>query len=132
MKNIGFVKQTADIFFKILISFIIVFLLYFSSEFVNNFAYDYFVFPLLAITVIFLCGVNVGRSLEKIKTNQNLVVKNNSASKKTETVGKTEFIINDTNNVSKNKKILKEVEDGDKIHIKVINYDDINNEGNCD
>ena len=107
-------------------------MLYFSSKFVNNFAYDYFVFPLLSITIIFVCGVNVGRSLERIKTNQNLVMKHGGSIKKTETIEKTEFIINDTNNINKSKKILKEVEEGDKIHIKVINYNDINDEGNCE
>ncbi len=132
MKNIRFVKQTAEIFLKILISFIIVFMLYFSSEFVNNFVYDYFIFPLLSITIIFICGVNVGRSLERIKINQNLVMKHGGSIKKTETIEKTEFIINDTNNINKSKKILKEVEEGDKIHIKVINYNDINDEGNCE
>ena len=135
MKNMQFAKQTADIFFKILVSFIMVFVLYFISELVNNFIYNFFVFPLLSITIIFVCGVNVGRSLERISMNQNLIgthKKNSIKTKEKESLENTEFVINDTNNISKNKKILKEFKEGDKIHIKVINYDDINDERDCE
>lgn len=124
LKKGKIIRQTTDIFVKIVFAFILVFLLFILSEMINNFAYDYFVFPFLSIIIIFVCGVNVGKSLEKMKNNESIgfftkikAVENNE---------KTEFYINDKIQIITNKKILKEVEDGDKVHIKTFNYDEIN------
>ena len=46
--------------------------LYVISFLVNNFAYDYFIFPFASIIVVFICGINVGKSLEKIKNNKSI------------------------------------------------------------
>lgn len=66
----------------------------------------------------------MGKSLEKMKNNKSVGffskvkdVKNND---------RTEFFINDRIQIITNKKILKEVQDGDTVHIKTFNYDDIN------
>lgn len=124
-------KQTLDIMLKILLAFIIVFVLYFTTKLINNFAYDYFIFPLIAITIIFMCGVNVGRSLEKLKTNESIgyFTKKSSENKDYNDFGeKTEFIINENIRIPTNKKVLKEVQEGNQVHIKVTNYNDIYNE----
>ena len=112
-----------DILIKILLAFLLVFGLFSFSEIINSFAYDYFVFPLISTIIIFVCGVNVGKSLERIKNNVSIgfftkvkEVRNNE---------KTEFYINDNIQIVTNKKILKEVQDGDKVHIKTFNYNEI-------
>ena len=125
MKKGRFFRQTIDVYIKILSAFIIVFVLYFISEIVNNFAYDYFIFPLISITVIFMCGVNVGRSLEKIKINESIGYFTKDDKKDESCAKSTEFVISDNGREVTNKKILKEIKDGDKVHIKVFNYNDI-------
>ena len=70
MRKGKFLKETLDILTKIFVAFVIVFIFYFASEKINNFAFDYFIFPLVSIITIFICGINVGRSLEKLKTNE--------------------------------------------------------------
>ena len=113
-KTIG---QFLDVLYKILIAFIIVFVLYFIGNFIETFAYDYFIFPFLSIIIIFVCGVNVGKSLEKIKHNESTGIFTKDIKKDTnENI--TEFIIEDTREIITNKKILKELEDGDKVHVK--------------
>ena len=110
---------------KIVLAFILVFGLFALSEIINYFAYDYFVFPFLSVLIIFVCGVNVGKSLERIKNNKSIgfFTKTKEISKNND---KTEFYINDRIQIVTNKKILKEVQDGDKVHIKTFNYNDIN------
>ena len=127
MKKNGFLAQTLDILIKIFFAFIIVFSFYFVTLFVNSFAFDYFIFPLVAILTIFVCGVNVGKSLEKLKTNESIGFftrkKNNKNNDYSSEV--TEFIVRDNNREITNKKILKEVKEGNQVHIKVFNYNDI-------
>ena len=125
MKKRRFFRQTLDVSMKILSAFVIVFVLYFISTLVNNFAYDYFVFPLISVTVIFVCGVNVGRSLEKIKVNDAIGFFTKEDKKEEINNKTTEFVINDSGREVTNKKVLKEIKDGDKVHIKVFNYNDI-------
>lgn len=117
MKKPRLIGQFMDVIYKIIIAFIIVFMLYFISRFVNSFAYEYFIFPFISIVVVFVCGINVGRSLEKIKHNEStgIFTKNKKQSENNE---KTEFIIDDTREIITNKKILKELEDGDIVHVK--------------
>ena len=128
MKRFRFIRQTLDILLKIISAFIIVFIMYFVSSIVNNFAYDYFIFPLISITVIFVCGINVGRSLEKMKTNESIGYFTKKGMKRQENndlEDRTEFIVGDSIRISTNKKVLKEVKEGNKVHIKVMNYNDI-------
>lgn len=128
MKKGKFIRQLADILMKIFSAFIIVFILYFTTKIIKDFAYTYFVFPLISIVIIFVCGINVGRSLEKVKRNEPVgcftkkIKVNNS---NLDNIIGTEFIVKDTRRCITNKKILKEVEDGDKIHVKVTNYNEI-------
>lgn len=128
MIKLKFFRQTLDILVKIFSAFVIVFIFYFLGKIIEDFAFDYFVFPLVAVVTIFVCGVNVGRSLEKLKTNEAIgFFTKNIKKESTETFDpteKTEFIIKDTSRIVTNKKILKEVQDGDKIHLKVFNYND--------
>lgn len=126
MRKGNFFAQTLDILTKIFSSFILVFLLYFISEKVNYFAYNYFIFPTVIIIIIFVCGLNVGRSLEKIKRNEEIgFFTKRKKNVKEESYEPTEFIVKDTTRIVTNKKILKEVEDGNQIHIKVMNYNDV-------
>lgn len=118
------IRQTMDIFTKIVIAFVLVYLLFILSEIINNFAYDYFIFPFFSILIIFICGVNVGKSLERMK--RNISIGYFSKSKDVNDNEKTEFYINDRIQIITNKKILKEVQDGDKVHIKTFNYNEIN------
>ena len=134
MKKGKLLWQTLDIFSKIFFSFVLVFVLYYIGDIVNSFVYNYFVFPLVATTIIFLCGVNVGRSLERMKTNEAIGFFTRQGDCKKNVVTKrdeTEFIAIDVQRPSANKKILKEVEEADKIHVKVFNYNDVvsENEG---
>lgn len=128
MIKLKFFRQTLDILVKIFSAFVIVFVFYFLGKIIEDFAFDYFIFPLVAVITIFVCGVNVGRSLEKLKTNEAIgFFTKNIKEESAETFDpteKTEFIIKDTGRIVTNKKILKEVQDGDKIHLKVFNYDD--------
>ena len=131
MKKGNSIRQAIDILLKIAFAFIIVFVFYFVCKIIGSFAYNYFIFPLVSITIIFICGVNVGRSLEKLKTNDPIgffTRKNKNVETTNELYEKTEFTIQDTYRVVENKKILKEVAEGDKIHIKVFNYNDIIND----
>lgn len=128
MRKGKFLKETLDILTKIFFAFVIVFSFYFVSEKINNFAFDYFIFPLVSIITIFICGINVGRSLEKLKTNEPIgffTKRRKNDESEMELSGKTEFIVNDNSRVVTNKKILKEVEEGNQIHIKVFNYNDL-------
>jgi hypothetical protein len=122
------IRQTIDILIKIFSAFIIVFVLYFVGETINNFVFNYFIFPLISIVAIFLCGVNVGRSLEKLKTNEPIgffsrKLQSRNVEESDNVI--TEFIARDSGRLVTNKKILKEIKDGDKVHIKVLNYNDI-------
>lgn len=117
MKKPGLIGQFMDVIYKIIIAFIIVFGLYFISKFVNSFAYEYFIFPFISVVVIFVCGINVGRALEKIKHNESTGIF--TKQKKENDDGKgTEFIIDDTKEIITNKKILKELEEGEIVHVK--------------
>ena len=73
---------------------------------------------------MFVCGLNVGRSLEKIKHNESIghFTRSKEDGIKNE---KTEFVIRDNIKITTNKKVLKEFKDGDKVHLKTFNYDDI-------
>lgn len=124
MKKGKTLRQTGDIIIKILTAFMVVSVLYVISKFVNNFAYDYFIFPFLSMIIIFVCGINVGKALERIKNNISIGFF--TKVKEVKNSEKTEFYINDKIQIVTNKKILKEVQDGDKVHIKTFNYNEIN------
>lgn len=117
------IRQTIDILVKIVVAFFLVFILFLFSEIINDFSYDYFIFPFLSIIIIFVCGVNVGKSLERIKNNSSIGFFTKEKDFKDNE--KTVFYINDKIQIITNKKILKEVQDGDKVHIKTFNYDEL-------
>ena len=130
------IRYTFDIFSKIFWSFLAVGIFYAISLFVNDFGYDYFIFPLVSFLIIFMCGVNVGKALEKMSksttighvSNYSVRAKNNK-----NVVDHTVFKVNeDTDRVVTTKKILKEVKEDDKIHIKVFNYNDLVMNDNSD
>ena len=118
-KNYTF-NQTINIISKILIAFILVYLLYYIGEKTNSFTYDYFIFPILAVLIIFICGVKVGRTLESMKTKQSksINVKNNK---------NTEFIVPERVAIVTNKKVVSEKDFEEKVHKKIYDYDDVNN-----
>lgn len=119
-------RQMLDIYTKIFIAFILVFIMYIIGKSINLFIYSYFIFPFLSIIIIFLCGVKVGKALEKIKDNKSIgVFTKEKETKKSD--NNTEFVIKDEYEIITNKKILKEIEDGEKVHVKIFNYDDIYN-----
>lgn len=124
MKKSKTFSQILDILTKIVCAFIILFVLYLIGEFLEDFAYHYFVFPLVSFVTVFVCGLNVGRSLEKIKHNESIghFTRSKEDGIKNE---KTEFVIRDNIKITTNKKVLKEFKDGDKVHLKTFNYDDI-------
>ena len=125
MRKKYFFKQLIEVFIKIIFSFLIIFGLYFVSWLTNDFSYNYFIFPLLSIIVIFVCGISIGRYLERMKHVDYNSVQSKTNNQEIELNGDTEFIISDTSRDSTSKKVLKEVVDGDKVHIKVFNYNDI-------
>ena len=121
--------QTLDILMKIIVSFIVLFVFYLIGKFVDDFSYHYFIFPLVSFIVIFACGINIGRSLEKMKNNGPIGFFTKGL-KNEELSGKTEFVIKDNMKITTNKKVLKEFEEGDSVHLKIFNYNDIEeNEG---
>ena len=128
MKKAKLLRQTLDISVKIFSAFVIVFILYYLSNIIEDFSYNYFIFPLVSIIIIFVCGIKVGQALEKMKRNEAIgfFTKHMNTSKRR--YEQTEFTIHDTKRFGVNKKILKQYEDGDKIHIKVFNYNDVVNE----
>ena len=117
-------NQTIEILKKIIISFSIVFILYLISYLVNNFAFDYFIFPFISFIVVFVCGIHVGKGLEKMKcaTYSGYSEKNDEDNKN----DKTEFHVNDRVKIVTNKKIIKELENGEIVHVKTFNYNEIN------
>lgn len=117
MRKPRLIGQFMDVIYKIIIAFVIVFVFYFVSRFVNSFAYQYFIFPFMSVVVVFICGISVGRSLEKIKHNEPTGIFTRDK-KESENTQITEFIIDDTREIITNKKILKELEDGDIVHVK--------------
>jgi len=121
MKKNSTINQTVNIMIKILIAFIVVYLLYFIGEKTNNFTYDYFIFPLLAILVIFMCGIKVGRTLERMKYNQT-----KGTSFKNNKDINTEFVVQERKAIITNKKVFNEKEFEEKVHKKVYDYDAIN------
>lgn len=124
MKKGMTMRQTMDVIFKILIAFVIVFFLYFTSKLTDSFVYNYFLFPFFSIIVVFMCGVNVGKALEKMKNNKSTGFFSKSIENdKKETP--TEFKINNRNQIITTKKIVKESDDFEKVHIKVFDYDDV-------
>jgi len=125
MKKGKTIRQTLDILIKIFAAFVMVFVLYLISKSIEEFAYNYFIFPFISIIIIFICGINVGRSLEKIKKNKPIGFFTKTIEKENKET-KTEFTIKDNYEIVTSKKILKEAEDGDKVHIKTFNYNDIN------
>lgn len=118
MKKTRIFGQFLDVIYKILFAFIIVFLLYFLGKLLNSSSYDYFVFPFIAVVIIFICGVDVGKSLEKMKHHESsgVFTKNNDNKKKETSI--TEFYVDDTKQIITNKKVLKDLEEGNKVHIK--------------
>lgn len=130
MKKSYLFIQTLDILVKIILAFIILFICYLIGNFINDFAYHYFIFPLVSFVTIFVCGINVGRSLEKMKRNEPIGFFTRGLKNNEEVVGKTEFEIKDNVKITTNKKVLKEFKDGDSVHLKIFNYNDIEeNEG---
>lgn len=129
MKKGKTLNQTIDVMVKILIAFVLVFLLYLISKFINNFSYDYFVFPLLSMIIIFVCGINVGRALERMKENKKIGFF--TKDDKSEPTGtKTEFYVKERTEIITSKKILKDLEDGEKVHIKTFNYEELDVQNN--
>ena len=120
-------KQTIDILAKIMISFIIVFVLYIISKIVNNFAYDYFIFPFISFIIVFICGINVGKGLEKMKVkSESNTFEISDARTENDLESKTIFHVNDKVEIVTNKKIIKELENGEIVHVKTFNYNEIN------
>ena len=117
--------QILDILLKIIYAFIILLFLYFVGEFIENVVYHYFILPLVSFITVFICGVNVGKSLEKIKRGESVGFFTKSKGEVENE--RTEFVINDNIRITTNKKVLKEFKDGDKVHLKAFNYDDIDN-----
>ena len=78
-----------------------------------------------------MCIVNtdsIVHRLEKMKTNDAIgyfTRKYKSVINGEDDLEKTEFIVGDNRKIVTNKKIMKEVQDGDKVHIKVLNYNEI-------
>jgi len=116
MKKGKTIGQFLDVIYKVLFTFVIVFALYFIGRFVDSFAYDYFILPFVSSIILFICGVNVGRSLERIRHNESTGVFTKSRKEKLQDI--SEFIVDDSRPIITNKKILKELEDGDKVHVK--------------
>lgn len=124
MKKGSSLGAMLDISLKIIFSFAIVFAVYLVSKEVNNFAFSYFVFPFISYIVIFICGINVGKSLEKIKNNESTGL----FTKKKKSENRTEFKINERIMAYTNKKIIKQLENGDRVHVKAKNYDEIDDD----
>ena len=122
MKKSKTFGQILDILTKILGAFIIVFLLYFIGKIINTFAYNYFIFPFASVIIVFVCGINVGKSLEKIKHREAIGVFSKERKKNYKDIGKTEFVVRDRRQILTNKKILKELEDGEIVHVKNYQY----------
>jgi len=122
MKKVNSLRGLIDITIKIVFSFAIVFCIYLVSKKVDNFAFSYFVFPFASYIIIFICGVNVGRSLEKIKNNESIGI---FTKKKKNDNQVTEFKINERIIAYTDKKIIKQLENGDRVHVKAKNYDEI-------
>lgn len=122
MKKSKSIRELLDIIIKIICPFIIVFIIYFISTKLNDYTFSYFVFPFVSCIVVFICGINVGKSLERIKNNEpiGMFTKN-----KTLNENITEFKINESITVKTDKKIIKQLENGERVHIKAKNYDDI-------
>lgn len=124
MKKGSSLGAMLDISLKIIFSFAIVFAVYLVSKEVNNFAFSYFVFPFVSYIVIFICGINVGKSLEKIKNNESTGL----FTRKKKNESRTEFKINERIMAYTNKKIIKQLENGDRVHVKAKNYDEIDDD----
>lgn len=118
-KSIG---ELLDITIKVLLPFMIVFFIYFISEKINDFAFSYFIFPFISCIIVFVCGINVGKSLEKIKNNEPIGIFTKNKNDKSEI---TEFKINERLIVKTDKKIIKQLENGERVHIKAKNFDDL-------
>ena len=124
MKKGSSLGAMLDISLKIIFSFAIVFAVYLVSKEVNNFAFSYFVFPFISYIVIFICGINVGKSLEKIKNNESIGL----FTRKKKNESRTEFKINERIIAYTDKKIIKQLENGDRVHVKAKNYDEIDDD----
>ncbi len=124
MKKGSSLGAMLDISLKIIFSFAIVFAVYLVSKEVNSFAFSYFVFPFVSYIVIFICGINVGKSLEKIKNNESTGL----FTRKKKSENRTEFKINERIMAYTNKKIIKQLENGDRVHVKAKNYDGIDDD----
>ena len=125
MRKAKTLKSSIDIFVKILTAFFVVFILYLVSKGINNFVYDYFFFPFISFIIVFICGINVGKGLERMKKNQqNKPYQYDNFKEET----KTEFHVNERVKIITNKKILKELEDGNIVHVKTFNYNEIDME----
>ncbi len=124
MKKGSSLGAMLDISLKIIFSFAIVFAVYLVSKEVNNFAFSYFVFPFISYIVIFICGINVGKSLEKIKNNESTGL----FTRKKKNESRTEFKINERIIAYTDKKIIKQLENGDRVHVKAKNYDEIDDD----
>lgn len=121
MKRGSSLGAMLDIMVKIIFSFAIVFAVYLVSKEVNNFAFSYFIFPFISYIVIFICGINVGKSLEKIRNNESTGI----FTRKKNNKGRTEFKINERIIAYTDKKIIKQLENGDRVHVKAKNYDEL-------
>ena len=126
MKKGRIFSQMLDIIIKIMIAFVFVFVLYLISKLVNNFAYDYFIFPFLSIIIIFVCGVKVGIALERVRDNKSIGIFTKPKQEE-QNLKETEFTVKERTEIITNKKILKEDEE-DRVHVKSFNFDDIDHE----
>lgn len=122
MKKSKTIRQFLDIFLKIAISFIVVFVFFYLTKFINSFAYNYFIFPFVSIIVIFICGVKVGRSLEKIKNNESTGIF--TLTKNDGQFDNTEFTVKEIEVVNKDKKIIKQEDNEEKVHVKTFDIDE--------
>lgn len=123
MKKKKIYKLLIDLMLKIIISFSLIFILYLlSKKIIVSYSYTYFIFPSLSIIIVFICGVNVGKTLERIRNNdeRGFFIKNKS---KNNTIEDSEYIISDTRQIITNKKILRQLEEGEKVHVKIHDID---------
>lgn len=125
MKKTYIFVQTLDILTKIIVVFMVLFMFYLVDKFINNFAYHYFVFPLSCFVSVFICGISVGKSLEKIKDNEPIGFFTRGLKSNKRFDNRTEFEIKDNLRITTNKKVLKEFKEGDSVHLKIFNYNDI-------
>lgn len=127
MKKAKIIWNYIDMFFTITIIMGIIFGAYLITEGLEKYIYRYTIFPVIAVILIFVLGLWLGRAVERTKKSKPIGFISNKMAE--ERKKKNVFIFSDNGlPYIPRKEIIEDIKSGEIVHIKQIHHSEFETE----